>query len=144
MISVPTPQLTDEQKAQQEEERQKGDQMNAALDEHVPKLEQEMDEARQEAQRLQHGGTKEEYNALADKLQKIQNDADTAQAVFDSAGIPNSQYSYHQIGNMRDYASLAEHDARQAGEAAGDNEEVRGVAHGNMQNNLDHIPEKLH
>jgi hypothetical protein len=143
MISVPTPQLTDEQKAQQAADAEKNEQASQALSEETSKLKAEMDDIRQSAAALKHGGSKDDYNALADKLQQLQSDATAANARFSAAGIPDSQYSAKAIRNVQDYAETAQHSARGAGAASGDNEDVRAVHHGNVQNDLDSIDSQM-
>jgi hypothetical protein len=140
---VPTPQLTDEQKAAQAEEAEKGEQRSQALTEETSKLKAEMDDIRQQAAALKHGGSKDDYNALGDKLDQLQSDANAANARFSSLGIPDWQYSAKAIRNVQDYAETAGHSARGAGAASGDNEDVRAVHHSNMQNDLDSIDSQM-
>jgi chromosome segregation ATPase len=140
MISVPAQELTDKQK----EDLDKAEQASQALSEETSKLKSQMDDIRQQAQALKHGGSKDDYNALNDKLQQLKSDATAAQARFDSLGIPDYQYSYGRVKNVQDWADLASHDCKQAAEASGDNEDVRATAHFNMQNNLDEIDHQLH
>jgi hypothetical protein len=140
MISVPETPLSDQQK----DDIEKSDARNQALSEETSKIKNEMDDIRQQAAALKHGGSKEDYHALADKLQQLKADSAAAKSRFDSLGIPETQYSYGRVVNAGDWADLASHDARQAGDASGDNEDVRAISHENMQRNLDNVDSEMH
>jgi hypothetical protein len=62
---------------------------------------------------------------------------------MDSLDCSKDSFVYKAIQNLWEYCDLGHHDAKQAAEAAGDNDEVRGVAYGNMMQNLEHADGQL-
>jgi hypothetical protein len=97
----------------------------------------------QQAKSLSHEPTKDQLQALADEIDQVAQAGRNAQGRMDSLDCSKDSFVYKAIQNLWEYCDLAHHDAKQAADAAGDNDEVRGVAYGNMMQNLEHADGQL-
>ena len=133
-ISVPESEQTPEQKAEQEKQFAQADLIKELLDQLKPKSSALLQQARS----LAHEPTKEQLQALVDEIDQVAQAGRNAQGRMDSLDCPKESYVYKAIQALWEYSDLAHKDAKQAADAAGDNDEVRGVAYGNMMQNLEH------
>jgi hypothetical protein len=138
-ISVPVPEQTDEQKAEQEKQFAQADLVKELLEQLKPKSSTLLQEARS----LAHEPTKDQLQSLADQIDQVAQAGRNAQGRMDSLECAKDSFVYKAIQNLWEYCDLAHRDAKQAADAAGDNDEVRGVAYGNMMQNLEHADGQL-
>ncbi len=138
-ISVPVPEQTDEQKAEQEKDFARADLLKELLEQLKPKSSAML----QQAKSLAHEPTKDQLRSLADEIDQVAQAGRNAQGRMDTLECSKDSYAYKAIQNLWEYCDLAQHDAKQAAEAAGDNDEVRSVAYGNMMQNLEHADGQL-
>jgi hypothetical protein len=92
----------------------------------------------QQAKSLAHDPTKDQLQSLADEIDQVAQAGRNAQGRMDSMDCPKESFVYKAIQTLWEYCDLARPDAKQAADAAGDNDEVRAVAYGNMMQNLEH------
>jgi hypothetical protein len=138
-ISVPMPEQTDEQKAEQEKQFAQADLIKELLGQLKPRSSALLQQTRS----LAHEPTKDQLQSLADEIDQVAQAGRNAQGRMDSLECPKESFVYKAIQNLWEYCDLAHHDAKQAAEAAGDNDEVRAVAYGNMMQNLEHADGQL-
>jgi hypothetical protein len=133
-ISVPEGEQTDEQKAEQQKQFAQADLLKELLEQLKPKAAAML----QNAKALGHDATKDQIQAVADEIDQVAQAGRNAQGRMDSAECSHDSFTYKAVQNLWEYCDLGHHDAKQAAEAAGDNDEVRDVALGNMRTNLEH------
>lgn len=133
-ISVPVTEDTPEQA----EEREKGFRQSDLMTELVGQLKPKSAAMLQTAHSLEKEATKDQLQALVDEIDQVAQAGRNAHGRLDELDCSKESFTYKAIHNLWEYADLAIHDAKQARDAAGDNEEVRNVAFGNMMQNLEH------
>jgi hypothetical protein len=138
-ISVPVPEQTDEQKAEQEKQFAQADLIKELLEQLKPKSSALL----QQARALTHEPSKDQLQSLADEIDRVAQAGRNAQGRMDSLECSKDSFVYKAIQNLWEYYDLAHHDAKQAADSAGDNDEVRLVAYGNMMQNLEHADGQL-
>jgi hypothetical protein len=138
-ISVPVPEQTDEQKAEQEKQFAQADLIKELLEQLKPRSSTLLQQARS----LTHEPTKDQLQSLADEIDRVAQAGRNAQGRMDSLECSKDSFVYKAIQNLWEYCDLAHRDAKQAADSAGDNDEVRGVAYGNMMQNLEHADGQL-
>jgi hypothetical protein len=132
-ISVPVPEQTEEQKAEQEKQFRQAD----LIKELSEQLKPWSSTLLVQAKALQDKPTQAQLQSLADEIDQLTSAGRNAQGRMDSFDCPKDSNFYKAVQNLWEYCELAHHDAKQAANAADDNAEVRGVAYGNMMQNLE-------
>jgi len=138
-ISVPMPDQTEEQRAEQERQSAQADLIKELLDQLKPRSSAMLQQARS----LAHEPSKDQLQSLADEIDQVAQAGRNAQGRMDSADCPKDSFAYRAIQGLWEHCDLAHRDAKQAVDAAGDNDEVRAVAYGNMMQNLDQADGQL-
>ncbi|HET6873820.1 MAG TPA: hypothetical protein VFH70_03530 [Acidimicrobiales bacterium] len=138
-ISVPVAEQTEEQKAEQEKDFARADLLKELLEQLKPRSSTMVQQARS----LAHEPTKDQLQSLVDEIDQVAQAGRNAQGRMDTLECSKDSYAYKAIQNLWEYCDLAHHDAKQAADAAGDNDEVRSVAYGNMMQNLEHADGQL-
>ena len=132
-ISVPVTERTEEQKAEDEKQSRMAD----VIKEVGGQLKPSAATLLVQAKALAHEPTKAQLESLADEIQQLASAGRNAQGRMDSFDCPKESYFYKAVQNLWEYCELAIPNAKQAADAAGDNNEVRDVAYGNMMQNLE-------
>src|SRR5262249_44680546 len=132
-ISVPVPERTDEQKAEDEKRQAQAE----LIQEIHPPLKAKASAMLQQARSRAHEPTKDQLQALADEIAQVGSAGRNAQGRMDTLDCPKDSFVYKAIQNLWEYCDLALPNAKQAADAVGDNDEVRAVAYGNMMQNLE-------
>jgi hypothetical protein len=133
-ITVPEGEQTEEQKAEQEKQFAQADLLKELTEQLRPKSASML----QNAKSLGHDATKDQIQAVADEIDQVAQAGRNAQGRMDSLDCSHDSAFYKATQNLWEYCDLAHHDAKEAAQAAGDNDEVRDTAISNMLQNLEH------
>jgi hypothetical protein len=142
-ITIPVAEPSEEEKAKEEEARRRQFAQADLVKELLEQLKPKSSTMLQQAKSLAHEPTREQLQSLADEIDQVAQAGRNAQGRMDSLECSKDSFVYKAIQNLWEYCDLAHHGAKQAADAAGDNDEVRAVAYGNMMQDLEHADGQL-
>jgi hypothetical protein len=132
-ITIPVAEPSEEEKEASRRQFAQADLIKELLEQLKPKSSAML----QQAKSLAHEPTREQLQSLADEIDQVAQAGRNAQGRMDSLECSKDSFVYKAIQNLWEYCDLAHHDAKQAADAAGDNDEVRTVAYANMMPGLE-------